>query len=144
MEPYPEQLQIQVEVPKGGRIKRGPDGHIDFISPFPCPFNYGSVIGSTALDGDPEDALIVGGRIAIGEFVDSTVWGRVNFLDAGVADHKWVCGPRAPTENEWLIIRLFFRNYVWAKRILYWIRATSGRVEYLGIERFAVVDNEPR
>ena len=144
MEPYPKQLQIQVEVPKGGRIKRRPDGRVDFVSPLPCPFNYGSVIGSTALDGDPEDALIVGQRIALGQSVHSAVWGRVIFTDAGVADHKWICGPRAPTENEWLKIRWFFRNYAWGKRILYLSRATSGTVEYLGIERFAVEDSELR
>ena len=143
MEPHSEQLQIQVEVPKGGLVKRRPDGSVDFVSLLPCPFNYGSVVGSKALDGDPEDALIVGRRIEAGQFVQTAVWGRVLFMDAGVEDHKWICGPQEPTRNEWLKIRVFFRSYVWVKRILYGIRATSGHVEYLGIERFAVEDKRP-
>ena len=114
------------------------------MSPLPCPFNYGSVIGREAADGDPEDALILGQKVCAGETVEATVWGRVEFIDAGLVDHKWVCGTREPTEDEWSRIRFFFRMYVWAKRVLYLFRPISGRVEFLGIERIHVEGPESR
>ena len=87
MEAHPETLEICVEVPRGGRIKRRPDGSIDFMSPFASPFNYGSVTGRRAADGDPEDALVLGPPLSPGSVVQRKVWGRVVFQDAGVADH---------------------------------------------------------
>ena len=138
MEPTPEQLRIQVEVSKGSYVKRRPDRSIDFVSPLPCPFNYGSVIGRQAEDGDPEDALILGEKVAVGDIVQMPVWGRVNFVDAGLVDHKWVCGPAEPSGYQWAAIQLFFRSYVWAKRALYLTRPVSGHVEYQGIERYTV------
>ena len=144
MEPHTEQLRIQVEVAKGGFVKRRPDRSIDFVSPLPCPFNYGSVVGREAPDGDPEDALILGEKIAVGETIQMPVWGRVKFVDAGVEDHKWVCGVQEPTEDQWAKVRFFFQSYVWAKRVLYLVRPISGRVEYLGIERFTVEDCKSR
>ena len=39
----PIELDAVVEVPRGSFLKRGSTGKVDFISPVPCPFNYGSV-----------------------------------------------------------------------------------------------------
>jgi inorganic pyrophosphatase len=36
------EVDVVIEVPRGSFIKRGSTGHVDFISPLPCPFNYGS------------------------------------------------------------------------------------------------------
>ena len=96
MEEYPKALEICVEVARGGRIKRRPDGSIDFMSPFASPFNYGSASGRDAADGDPEDAIVLGPPIEPGTVVQMQVWGRVEFFDAGLADHKWVCGSLMP------------------------------------------------
>ena len=41
--PAPPEVEVVIEVPRGSFLKRGSTGHIDFISPLPCPFNYGSV-----------------------------------------------------------------------------------------------------
>ena len=60
MDRAPKAVEVIIEVPRGGFIKRHPDGAVDFVSPVPCPFNYGSVEGSEAADGDPQDALVLG------------------------------------------------------------------------------------
>jgi inorganic pyrophosphatase len=41
--PGPPEIEVVIEVPRGSFLKRGSTGHVDFISPLPCPFNYGSV-----------------------------------------------------------------------------------------------------
>lgn len=37
------ELDVIIEVPRFSFLKRGPGGHVDFVSPLPCPFNYGAV-----------------------------------------------------------------------------------------------------
>ena len=85
MNRMPERLTVQVEVARGDRVKRRPDGSMDFVTPFASPFAYGSVVGTTAPDGDPEDALVVGAEPQRGDCVEYTVWGRVLFVDAGLS-----------------------------------------------------------
>jgi inorganic pyrophosphatase len=53
---------VVIEVPRGSFLKRGSTGHVDFISPLPCPFNYGSVPIYLGLEGDLLDALVLGKR----------------------------------------------------------------------------------
>ena len=62
----PPEVEVVIEVPRGSFLKRGSTGHIDFISPFPCPFNYGSVPNFLGLEGDLLDALILGPRLSLG------------------------------------------------------------------------------
>ena len=38
----PPELEVVIEIPRGSFLKRGSSGRIDFVSPLPCPFNYGS------------------------------------------------------------------------------------------------------
>ena len=129
-------LCIRIEVASGGFIKRHPDGSIDFFSPFPSPFAYGSVVGTLAADGDPEDALVVGEAPGVGTDVEYPVWGCVHFVDAGLEDNKWVMGPRAPTAADWRKIAYFFRVYAVAKRLRYRWRCTPGETHFERIERF--------
>jgi len=56
----PLEVEVVIEIPRGSFLKRGSTGHIDFISPLPCPFNYGSVPNFLGLEGDLLDALILG------------------------------------------------------------------------------------
>ncbi len=91
-----------------------------------------------AADGDPEDAVVLGARIEEGSVIRMPVWGQIRFIDAGVPDHKWVCGITQPTDTQWRALEWFFRSYVWAKRALYRMRGTPGAVQYLGLERFSV------
>ncbi|MCB1968088.1 MAG: inorganic diphosphatase, partial [Candidatus Accumulibacter sp.] len=52
------EVDVTIEVPRGSFLKRGSLGRIDFLSPFPCPFNYGSVPNYLGLEGDLLDALV--------------------------------------------------------------------------------------
>ena len=58
------ELEITIEIPRGSFLKRGSTGHIDFISPFPCPFNYGSVPAYIGQEGDLLDAVVLGPALA--------------------------------------------------------------------------------
>ena len=54
--PGPE-LEVVIEVPRGSFVKRGSSGSIDFVSPLPCPFNYGAVPTLLGLEGDLLDVV---------------------------------------------------------------------------------------
>jgi inorganic pyrophosphatase len=41
--PRVPELDVVIEIPRGSFLKRGSTGRVDFVSPLPCPFNYGSV-----------------------------------------------------------------------------------------------------
>src|SRR6476619_8099384 len=55
----PIELDAVVEVPLGSFLKRGSTGKVDFISPVPCPFNYGSVPQYLGREGDLLDAVVL-------------------------------------------------------------------------------------
>ena len=42
---------IYIETPKGSFVKRNEQQRIDFVSPLPCPFNYGHIKGEVGGDG---------------------------------------------------------------------------------------------
>lgn len=134
----PKSIEVSIEVEGGSFVKRRPDGSVDFFSPFPSPFAYGSVVGSLAPDGDPEDALVIGSRPSRGSRVRLPVWGQVLFWDAGVEDHKWVVALEPPTEREWIRIERFFWCYALTKRALYAVRRVSGGVVFEGVQRYPV------
>ena len=46
----PPELEVVIEIPRGSFLKRGSSGRIDFVSPLPCPFNYGSAPAWLGLD----------------------------------------------------------------------------------------------
>jgi len=73
----PPEVEVVIEIPRGSFLKRGSTGHIDFISPFPCPFNYGSVPNFLGLEGDLLDALILGPRLSLGTSIEVKAWGAV-------------------------------------------------------------------
>ena len=131
----PERLTVEVEVARGDRVKRRPDGRVDFVTPFASPFAYGSVVDTIAPDGDPEDALIVGAEPERGSIVEFAVWGRVLFVDRGVDDPKWVIGPHPLDAEDWRRVESFFERYVWAKRLLYALRLSPKAVRFEGVER---------
>ena len=60
------EVDVVIEVARGGFVKRGSNGRVDFISPWPCPFNYGSVPTLLGLDGDLLDAVVLGPRLGRG------------------------------------------------------------------------------
>ena len=71
----PIELDAVVEVPRGSFLKRGSTGKVDFISPVPCPFNYGSVPQYLGREGDLLEAVVLGPRLPYGSHVRVKVWG---------------------------------------------------------------------
>jgi inorganic pyrophosphatase len=131
--PFPKQLEVLVEHPRHAILKRREDGSIDFVSPLPCPYNYGSVPGTRAADGDREDALVLGPRLPKGTRMQAHVLARANFYDAGSFDGKWVCG-QSMSERERQGLVLFFSVYARCKAMLNWLRGVHGKTSFEGLE----------
>lgn len=130
----PEQIQVVIEVPRGSFVKRRADGTVDFVSPLPCPYNYGSVPDSRAPDGDPLDAMVLGPRLARGTRVAQPLRAVVRFVDAGAEDRKLVCSAAPLTSTERARIDRFFRLYARFKQVLNAARRRTGPTRYEGIE----------
>jgi inorganic pyrophosphatase len=131
---FPVELSVLVEIPRASFIKRRPNGAVDFISPLPCPFNYGCVPDTRAADGDPEDVLVLGPRLSEGTRVRVPVLARANFVDAGAYDGKWICGHELK-RTDMLQLVAFFEVYARAKRWLNRRRGLRGDTTFAGIER---------
>lgn len=106
-----------IEVPRGGLIKWGSDGGIDFVSPAPSPFNYGSLPAHAGADGDPLDAVVLGPRLPRGASGELPIRGRVRFEDGGVEDDKWILSSAPLRRRDRLLIVSFFRAYAVPKRL---------------------------
>jgi inorganic pyrophosphatase len=130
----PHELDVVVEVPLGGFIKRRDDGTVDFVSPLPCPFNYGSVPDTRAGDGDRLDAVVLGPRLPRHARVRVRLRGQVRFVDAGQDDPKLICSPSALSPRDRVRIRAFFWCYARAKALLNAARGKSGLTHYGGFE----------
>jgi inorganic pyrophosphatase len=133
----PSETDIVVEVSRGDFVKRRADGTADYTSPVPAPFNYGSVPGTVAPDGDATDAVLLGPRRRRGETVRATVYGVVHLLDDGRPDDKLVCASRPPSPAEWLLVHAFFRVWVVAKRARALARGARGPTRFLSLETTA-------
>ena len=116
-----------IEVPRGSFLKRGSTGHIDFVSPLPCPFNYGSVPQYVGLEGDLLDAVVLGPRLAFGTRVWMRPSGAVVLTDRGMTDHKLVFTHGALTARQRRHVLRFFRFYARCKGLLNALRRRPGR-----------------
>jgi inorganic pyrophosphatase len=121
------ELEVVIEIPKGSFIKRGSTGHVDFVSPFPCPFNYGSVPNYVGLEGDLLDALVLGPRLKAGTLLRVKAWGAVTLTDRGMSDDKLVCGSEPPSPAEKMNVLRFFSFYARCKGLLNTLRRRPGR-----------------
>jgi len=120
-------VEIVIEIPRGSCLKRGSGGGIDFVSPLPCPYNYGSVPTHVGLDGDLLDALVLGPRLARGTRVRMAAWGAVILADRGMIDHKLICSAHPLTARERRTVLAFFHLYAKFKALLNLWRRRSGR-----------------
>ena len=131
-------VQVVVEVSKGGRIKWGANGRLDFVSPIACPFNYGSIPNILGPDGDPLDVVVLGPKLPRGSHHNVVIVGRIGFQDAGVSDDKWVGRlvsleePERVTNGEKRRVERFFRVYGVVKCMAHWIKGTGGATGFLG------------
>jgi inorganic pyrophosphatase len=131
--PAPGELcDVLVEYPRWSMIKRRHDGRVDFVSPLPCPYNYGAIFGRRSGDGQLLDAVVLGPRLAHGARLTVAARGVVGFLDGGVHDPKVVLSdaPMSPAQRAGL--ELFFRAYAGFKRALAAARREPGATDYLG------------
>ena len=124
--PGPE-LDVVIEVPRGSFVKRGSSGRIDFISPLPCPFNYGAVPTLLGLEGDLLDAVVLGKRIAYGTQLRVIAWGAVTLTDRGLSDDKLICSEHPPSDQQCSEVLRFFHLYAKCKGMLNLWRRRPGR-----------------
>ena len=123
----PPEVEVVIEVPRGSFLKRGSSGHIDFVSPLPCPFNYGAVPTHLGLEGDLLDALVLGPRLRLGTRLRLRAWGAITLTDRGMSDDKLVCSEHPPTPAECLNVLRFFHFYARCKALLNLWRRRPGR-----------------
>ncbi|MGZ5620153.1 MAG: inorganic diphosphatase [Methylobacter sp.] len=120
-------VEVIIEIPRGSFLKRGSTGELDFISPVPCPFNYGSIPAFIGLDGDLLDAVVLGPRLPMGTTVRIYPWRAIGLIDQGLRDDKLICSfSPIPLWKERLIL-LFFMIYAKAKSLINLIRGNKGR-----------------
>lgn len=121
------QLEVVIEIPRGSFLKRGSTGKLDFISPFPCPFNYGSIDQYIGLEGDLLDAVVLGPRLQRGKRVSVHAVGAVGLTDRGMYDDKIICRTDPCTPQRRFLILLFFGFYAKCKGVLNFFRGRPGR-----------------
>ena len=126
-EPEPPEVEVVIEIPRGSFLKRGSTGHVDFISPLPCPFNYGSVPKLLGREGDLLDALVLGPRLPLGTRIRVKAWGAVTQTDRGMSDDKLICSDHPPSLFERQNVLRFFHFYAKCKALLNIWRRRPGR-----------------
>lgn len=125
-------IEVLIEVPRGSFVKRDADGALEFISPLPCPFNYGSVPGLPAPDGDAVDAVLLGPRLAAGQRVHTEVRAVMQFIDDGQQDDKLICASANLSAADRAAVLGFFQIYALCKRVMNLARGRSGTTRCLG------------
>ena len=125
--PGSPELEVVIEVPRGSFLKRGSTGRVDFISPLPCPFNYGSVPNYLGLEGDLLDAVVLGPRLPFGSLVRVKAWGAVTLMDRGMTDDKLICADLPVDAAQRRRVLRFFHFYAKCKGLLNVWRRRPGR-----------------
>lgn len=125
--PDPPEVEVVIEVPRGSFLKRGSTGHVDFISPLPCPFNYGAVPNLIGLEGDLLDAVVLGPRLPFGARTRVKAWGAVILTDRGMVDDKLICSNNPLNSSERRRVLRFFHCYAKCKGLLNVWRRRPGR-----------------
>ena len=123
----PPEVEVLIEIPRGSFLKRGSTGQVDFVSPLPCPFNYGSVPTHIGLEGDLLDAVVLGPRLAAGTRVRVAVRGAVTLTDRGMSDDKLICSAAPLLPGQRQSVLRFFRFYARCKGLLNLWRRRPGR-----------------
>jgi len=125
-------VEVLVEIPRGSFVKRGSRGDIDFVSPLPCPFNYGSVRQYLGGDGDFLDAIVLGARLPRGALVRVPARGAVKMSERHVSEDKLVCAAEPVGARQRRHILSFLRWYARCKSILNAARGRIGQVRCEG------------
>ena len=131
-EASPPIVEVVIEIARGSFVKRGSTGHVDFISPVPCPFNYGSIPDYIGLDNDLLDAVVLGPRMPAGTVLSLPVHGAVGFTDRNVYDDKLICCSQTISDRQRSYIVRFFNVYAQCKRVLNHYRGRPGLTQCEG------------
>lgn len=123
----PTEVDVVIEVSRGSFLKRGSSGTLDFVSPLPCPFNYGAVPTHLGLEGDLLDALVLGPRLRYGTRTRVKAWAAVTLTDRGMSDDKLICSIGRPSQADIEKVLRFFRFYARCKGLLNLWRGRPGR-----------------
>jgi inorganic pyrophosphatase len=123
----PVDVEVVIEVPRGSFLKRDMDGQVHFVSPLPCPFNYGAVPTMLGLEGDLLDAVVLGPRLPFGTRLRVPAWGAVTLTDRGLSDDKLICCTHAPSAAQRHAVLRFFHFYARCKGLLNGWRGRPGR-----------------
>lgn len=126
MSQHTPSLEVVIEVPRGGFLKRGSTGTLDFVSPLPCPFNYGSISTLVGLDGDLLDAIVLGPRLRRGTRITVQAYGAVGLTDRGMYDDKLICSTQPISRLQKRLVLAFFVVYARFKRMLNLARRRPG------------------
>lgn len=120
-------VEVVIEVPRWSFLKRGWSGRIDFVSPLPCPFNYGAVPDYLGLEGDLLDAVVLGPRLPRGRRVRVKARGAIGLTDRSLYDDKLICSDRPLRRVDRERLLAFFRFYARCKGLLNRCRGRAGR-----------------
>ncbi len=132
MSPEPPQVEVTIEIPRGSFLKRGSSGDIDFVSPIPCPFNYGSVHAFIGGEGDYLDAVVLGRRLPACSRVTMAAWGSVGLSERFMSDDKLICAEQPLTAGQRQFVLGFFHVYALCKGGLNIVRGQRGRARCTG------------
>jgi inorganic pyrophosphatase len=129
--PLGRRVSVRVETPRGAFVKRDwIDGRLraSFVSPIPCPFDYGTVVGEASEDGLGRDAVWLGAAKRPLEVAEGVVAAVARFRDAGAEDDKWIVSETGalPPKDAARVAR-FFCFYAKTKLL----RGTRARFEGL-------------
>jgi inorganic pyrophosphatase len=120
-------VEVVIEIPRGSFLKRGSSGYIDFISPLPCPYNYGSVHQYIGGEGDYLDAVVLGPRLAAGSRVRVNAYGAIGLSERFMYDDKLICSLTPITSRDRRNCLRFFHIYAFCKGLLNLSRGHRGR-----------------
>ena len=122
----PPSVEVVIEIPRGSFLKRSSDGQVDFVSPIPCPYNYGAIHQYIGGEGDFLDAVVLGPRLAIGTRVQVQAYGAVGMSERFMYDDKLICATEPITFMERRGVLLFFRLYAFCKGLYNLLRGQRG------------------
>jgi inorganic pyrophosphatase len=120
-------VEVVIEIPRGSFLKRGSDGSIDFVSPLPCPYNYGSIHQYIGGEGDYLDAVVLGPRLSAGSRVLVNAYGAVGLSERFMYDDKLICASEPITATQRAAVLRFFHLYAACKGLLNVLRRRRGR-----------------
>ncbi len=123
----PPSVEVVIEISRGSFLKRGSSGQVDFVSPVPCPYNYGSIHQYIGGEGDFLDAIVLGPCLAVGSKVRVNAYGAVGFSERSKYEDKLICAAKPINSHDRRNILLFFKLYVFLKGLLNVVRGHGGR-----------------